>query len=405
VAGMSGCALPVVTDASEASGGRITLRLQDGAAKFDGFRIRAGDGEVIIESAVPGGCIYGAYDLLERLGCRFYGFEPLGIIVPKRTSISIPGELDVLCEPSYENRLPFPGRGSPEDFARCGFNFLTYVPDWPTQTSLVEKLNLKRWRWGHVWPGLTKLQFFEDGREPQPMDNEERADWLPEDEEGVRRPNGETLCFSNPDALEWFAENAVNFVLSECRNADYVSVWPADAGRALCQCDECRRRGWNYTDWYLHVQNTIRRKLNERGWENTFGWIATEGSQDAPENVDLLENGRQMDFLYAPRSRGASVHGPFTDDHPINVRYRENLQGWCEYRHARTTRAPALCLSTTTIISCLPRNISWPLDALSSFRSTRTCRLRCAFTLSRGLTGSLTASRQGKAGKPSFPIH
>jgi hypothetical protein len=118
---MSGVKLPVVTSGCEASTPRIVLRVRDGAARLDGFRIRGTDDEIVIEAASPRGCIYGAYALLEELGCRFYGVEPLGVIVPKRADISVAAGLDCLREPSYENRLP--STGSPEDQIRWGLNF------------------------------------------------------------------------------------------------------------------------------------------------------------------------------------------------------------------------------------------------------------------------------------------
>ena len=200
---MSGAKLPVVTTASEASAPRIVLRVRDGAARLDGFRIRATDDEIVIEAASPRGCIYGAYALLEELGCRFYGVEPLGIIVPKRADISVAAGLDCLREPSYENR--FPSTGSPEDQIRWGLNFTR-------SAKAHERLNLSRWSWGHIWPRLLENRFFADGSSPRRMNYDEHEDWLPADEKGKRRYNRETLCFSNPEALEWFTDNAANWV-------------------------------------------------------------------------------------------------------------------------------------------------------------------------------------------------
>ncbi len=314
---MSGARLPIITCASEASTPRIVLRVRDGAARLDGFRIRSGDGEVVIEAASPRGCVYGAYALLEGLGCRFYGVEPLGIIVPERASITVAEGLDSLREPSYENR--FPSTGSPEDHIRWGLHFTRFAKS-HEQAKPAERLNLSQWSWGHIWPALVEKRFFADGSSPERMNYDKHKDWLPADEKGKRRYNGQTLCFSNPEALEWFTDNAVNWVLASFGDADYVNMWSADTlGIALCRCEKCKGRGWNATDWYMHVHNVIWRKLKERGWKNVFGWITYHGSEEPPESVQLPENGRQMDFLYAPRPRGASQHGPYTNHHSTNV--------------------------------------------------------------------------------------
>lgn len=325
---MSGATLPIENDPDAAEGTVVGFRVEEGAAALDGFHARADGDRIIVAASVPRGCIYGAFELLKRCGCRFYGREPLGVIVPERGSISLPADLDVLREPDYENRLPC--LGSPEEQVRWGLNH-THAGGSESHRKLVKMLGMKTWRWGHIWPRLLERRYYPDGR-TEPMSFDDKQDWLPADENGNRRSNERTLCFSNPDALEWFTDNAAGWVLANYRDADLVNMWPADRrSLALCRCEECRERGWTPTDWYLHIHNKVWRKLKERDWPGSFGWIAYHGSEEPPEHVDLAENGRDMDFLYAPRPRGASQHGPFTNDHPTNVRYRKNLDAWRKY--------------------------------------------------------------------------
>lgn len=325
--GMTGAEIPIVS--GPVTGNRVIFRVREGAASRDGFRVQSRHGEIVVEASVRRGCIYGAYALLETLGCRFYGTEPLGIIVPQKETVAVPVGLDILREPDFENRLP--PSGSLRDHLQWGFNF-TGVAQTPEQVYLIKETGMKQYRWGHIWPTLIEKRFFSDGRQPQPVDYKGREEWLPADEKGVRRYNGETLCFSNREAFEWFIDNAVSWVLAYCLDADYVSVWSADTRRInLCQCHACQGRGWNPTDWYLYVHNAIWQKLKARGWKGVFGWIAYHGSEEPPAHIDLAEQGREMDFLYAPRPRGASQHGPFTNDHPVNIRYRDNLLRWREY--------------------------------------------------------------------------
>lgn len=316
---MSGAKLPVVPEDQTVKGTKVVIRVRKGAAKLDGFRIRTSKDTVVVEASIPRGCVYGAYALLEEIGCRFYGPEPLGVIIPKKKTISVRDGLDILKEPAFENRLPsFSG---PELNACWGFNFTGYSRNRKLQ-ELIKRIGLKTWRWGHIWPEIVERQFFPDGRPPEKMDYSDKQDWLPADEKGTRRYNGETLCFSNPDAFKWFVENAVNWVLTDCPDADYISMWSADtATLALCQCEKCQAKGWSPTDWYLHIHNEIWRLLKVRGFKGVFGWIAYHGSEEPPQQVKLLEFGRDMDLLYAPRPRGASMHGPITNEHSVNVAY------------------------------------------------------------------------------------
>ncbi len=318
---MSGAQLPIVPEVQKAKGTKVVIRVRKGTAKLDGFRIRSGRDEVLVEASAPRGCVYGVYALLEEMGCRFYGPEPLGVVVPKKKTVSVRNGLDILKEPSFENRLP--SFGGPELNVCWGFNF-THAKD--------QQIGLNTWRWGHIWPEIVERQFFPDGRTPEKMDYSDKQEWLPADEKGVRRYNGETLCFSNQNAFNWFVENAVNWVLANCPDADYISMWSADtATLALCQCEKCKAKGWTPTDWYIHIHNEIWRLLKARGFKGAFGWIAYHGSEEPPQAVKLLEMGREMDILYAPRPRGASMHGPITNDHSVNVAYRENIQRWRKY--------------------------------------------------------------------------
>ncbi|HIE51956.1 MAG TPA: DUF4838 domain-containing protein [Armatimonadetes bacterium] len=323
---MTGAELPI---AEQAPPPRIVMRVVPKVVRHDGFWLRVQSGDVFIEAAMPRSCIYGAYALLEELGCRFYGPAPLGVIIPKKDTLTLPSSFNLVREPSFPRRLP--SSGSPEQHVQWGFSY-THVAGSPKREAAVKRLGLRQYRWGHIWPALIEKQYFADGRSPQPMDYSERQDWLPADAEGKRKNNGQTLCLSNSAALEWFTDNAANWVLATCKNADYVSMWSADTWRiALCRCEQCQKRGWNATDWYLLVHNEVWRKLKERGWPNVFGWIVYHGSEEVPTKVDLLEHGRQMDCLYAPRPRGGTQHGPFTNDHPVSVKYRKNLEAWLAY--------------------------------------------------------------------------
>jgi len=323
---MTGVELPI---AAEAPSPRIIIQVVPGAAAHDGYVLRREGKDVLIEAAHPRGCIFGAYELLRLLGCRFYGPGPLGVVVPKTKSLELPEKLHVKREPAFPNR--FPSSGSPEQQMQWGFNH-TGVAGRSERLELVKKLGLIQYRFGHLWPTLLKKRFFADGRKPEKADFTGKEGWLPADAAGKRRETRKSLCFSNPDALAWFADNAANYVLSECRNADYLSLWSADEWRiALCRCEKCKARGWNATDWYLLTHNEIKKRLNERGWKGIFGWIVYHGSEFVPTKVDLLDHGRKMDMLYAPRPRGGAQHGPFTSDDPVTTKYRENLRGWKEY--------------------------------------------------------------------------
>ena len=70
----------------------------------DGFVLRADAGVVALAGVNPSGTLYAAYELLERLGCRWYWPGELGQIVPRRTTLALEA-FETVQAPSLEDRL------------------------------------------------------------------------------------------------------------------------------------------------------------------------------------------------------------------------------------------------------------------------------------------------------------
>jgi hypothetical protein len=334
VAQMTGAKLPIdkeplVGDAGPQQLFAIRFEVEEGAAKNDGFVIERTPGRLHVRASEPRGCIYGAFALLELLGCRFYGSEPLGVIVPKTKTLSIADDLKIARQPSFPNR--FPTGLNRDEQLWLGTNNTGAARD-EEGRAWIAKTGLRQFGWGHLWPDLIAKQFYADGRAPVPMDYSEKKDWLPADAKGNRRQNNMALCFTNEQALDWFADNMAQWILANHRDSAMFSMWPADI-EALgeCHCETCAAKQWNATDWCLLVHNATWRKLQEKGWKGNFGWIAYHISERLPTEVGLVGNGKQMDFMYAPRPRGGTTVGPFTNDAKESVKYRKNLADWNAY--------------------------------------------------------------------------
>ncbi len=310
----------------------IALYLKPGTPHpcLDGYWIHTRGKCIIIQATHPRGILYGAYHLLRYFGCRWYCPGEVGEVVPKRATLEVPAGLDIRREPDFRYRLAA-GLG-PVTAARLGYNYVG-LSNRPDYVRAVQERGLVMWRWGHMWPTLVTTQFYADGRKPTPMDFTGREDWLPMDRNGKRRMNKRTLCFSNPEALEWFTQNAANAVVSQCRGAEYVSIWPADRAYIdLCKCPRCQAAGLTMTDWYLLTFQGIKKKLDAMGWTGRIGWIVYHGTREPPSGkVALPENTRNMDMLYAPRERGGTWRGPFTSNDPVTAQYRKRLEGWLKY--------------------------------------------------------------------------
>jgi alpha-glucuronidase len=106
------------TDYPLLTGGRaparcITVALSsDRGLGTEGFTIKAAAGNVRIEGGAPRGLLYGVYDFLERLGCRWWSATASHI--PKRSRLTFP-VMDITELPQLEYR-DINGAGSTDPY-------------------------------------------------------------------------------------------------------------------------------------------------------------------------------------------------------------------------------------------------------------------------------------------------
>ncbi len=119
---MSGADVPIVTDGAGRDGmarilvgraatavvadlgvGRALGERVDEMSSRDGFVTRAGGDVVALAGARPPGTAYAAFDLLERLGCRWFFPGDLGTVVPRRRTVTIE-PFETVQRPSFDLR-------------------------------------------------------------------------------------------------------------------------------------------------------------------------------------------------------------------------------------------------------------------------------------------------------------
>ncbi len=69
----------------------------------NGFVIVSGADYVAISGVEPSGTLFGAYELLERLGCRWFWPGEIGQVVPTKPTIKV-GTIDTVSVPSFDQR-------------------------------------------------------------------------------------------------------------------------------------------------------------------------------------------------------------------------------------------------------------------------------------------------------------
>lgn len=156
---MSGAFLPVAREGEAVEGNRVLIGEVGGyaypgaPAGRAGFELRTVGRDVLIRGENDFGTLYGACELLERLGVRWYLPGRLGEVVPKRPTIELP-ELDVTQRPdfamrwigndewSYRNKCNGPAGGIGRGFAvephiyhsqyrfMCADDYFSEHPEW-----------------------------------------------------------------------------------------------------------------------------------------------------------------------------------------------------------------------------------------------------------------------------------
>ena len=272
VARISGAKLPLTTDAEPVAGPRIlvgesqftkalNLKPLSGftrALKEEGFLLQTlGDDLVLIgndtgprvakhelipdQKYIYTGSLLAVYDLLERLGCRWYYPGPFGEIVPSSKNLSI-AAVNETIQPSFPVRgfwfgAPAPRRNDPEFNAMMQRWMLRnrFLPYGSVLNSAVD---------GSVMGPFNKMVVREvDGKKERINELfEEHPEYFALKKDGTRTSH--YLCFANPEVVRIATERALKH-FRDNPDSNCFGYAPPD-GAPTCECDECRFHNYNF---------------------------------------------------------------------------------------------------------------------------------------------------------------
>ncbi len=229
----------------------------------EGYCIAARGGIVCVVGADDRGTLYGVYDLLERLGCRwlapaFSYYQGAHEIVPKFTTLrlSLDGEIVEKSALIYRKLYVEEGR------SHTAANLQQLVEWMPKRrfNTLVVPLNYAgagRVKWDNWRKDLTpELQrrglWIEVGGHGYEnylnaeMEGgklfESHPEWFGMDDTGQRSKKPHVVfCTSNPDAKNYFITNVIHY-LNAHPEIQIFDFWPPD-GAKWCSCAACRLLG------------------------------------------------------------------------------------------------------------------------------------------------------------------
>ncbi len=248
----------------------------------DGYRIRTAVnfGSDFCNCAIAGasrlGTLYGVYDFLHRLGCRWYAPGEIHEVIPRLELDALPA-MDVTETPDFAIRgfYAWEKRGTPDFIAWMARNRLNFWCVEEGDHPRLRQLGIKMGWGGHEVctdyikpddPYPYKHAKFDTGAnlpaDPYPIGDEYLGDedgngvlsyWEAHPEWYAMSPEGKRLkelgeasynfCTSNPHAMTESMQKAVRELIDgEARDAEIVNCWTVDGGK-WCHCDACKKQG------------------------------------------------------------------------------------------------------------------------------------------------------------------
>ena len=333
-----------------------------------GYRIKSAQADGRRVTMVAGGSrvgtLYGVYDLLHRLGCRWFGPDAFQEEIP--SAAWTPG-FDVTERPAFSTRgfYIYEERGTPEFWHWMARNRLN---DWCVQVknpALLRKLGFLLCCGTHdaQWLFFNPAEPYPynhprfDGDNDRPPDPypvsdqyqgdadkdgklsrfEAHPEWYPW-EGGKRIPGvgqwgGTNFCTSHAGATEEFTKNYVRALIDGIyRGADIVNFWMLDGGK-WCQCPNCQALG-TATDRHLRLVYDFDRQIKKAQREQrlnrpvevrflVYADVLAPPTRPLPADFDY----QSCTATFYPISR-CFVHNFDHPTCPRNVAYQKHLHGW-----------------------------------------------------------------------------
>ena len=323
--------------------------LPDPADGFDGYSIYVGEpndqARILIAGENSRGVVYGAYDLLERMGARFVhpDLDPADAeVVPEKRTLEIsPGAWSVASPFEirslswFEWRQTHTGeepKTSPEELERqidwaMKSRYNTFVsvaqeqdPAHPFYRALDAADERGMWR---QTAGHNFELFFPD----DPEFLREHPDWFGM-RNGKRVPHhatGSQFCWSNPEAQEYFADQVEAFV-EQRPELDILGLYGIDVGRT-CQCPKCLKS--TPSDNLMKLMNVVTERLGESAPDVRVETIAGYKHSDKRPQKETAHPRLRAQWA----AWGRPVTGSYADQYLSNV----SLRNWANVYPGRLT--------------------------------------------------------------------
>jgi len=233
------------------------------AADPSGFFIEVTPAVIRLAGATPTATLYAAYELLERLGCRWFMPGEIGEVVPRvgRVQIATTAEVEL---PDFTGRIlqALPREEASDEWA------------------LRNKLGGPHYPGSHSWARLVREdEYFETHPEYFSL------------VDGERTPK--QLCTSNPEVIRIAAQSIIDRHAAD-PSVNWYGIGPND-GAGYCECPDCLAQDtgdWDpfanrisITDRFLRFANAVAEQVHEVYPEIKFAFYVYSNHMRPPLEV------------------------------------------------------------------------------------------------------------------------
>jgi hypothetical protein len=308
---MTGVAYPLLSG-GPAPSNRITVAVSGDSLGKEGFAIRAVPGNIRVEGGLPRGLLYGVYDFLERLGCRWWSAGESHI--PKRGRLSVPA-MDIRETPRLEYR-DINGAGSTDAYFALRNKYNGQCSE--ITPELGGKITY--YPFVHTFDTLIPPEKYFDSH-PEYFSLVD----------GKRLKERTQLCLTNPD-VKRLALEAVETWIREHPEATIFSVSQNDWHNA-CDCGECRKideAEGSRAGTLIHFVNYIAEAVEKNHPHVVIDTLAYQYTRTPPKHVRPRHNvcvrlcSIECSFFH-PLRGGRDVH---TEDNRES--FQKNLEEWAK---------------------------------------------------------------------------
>ena len=348
---MSGAILPLNGDVWPE---KTIVVAVDSTIPGEGYRIRADGSRIYVEGGRGRSVLYGVYDLLDRLGCRwlapsFNHYQGVAELVPKKATIEIDLSTPVVEKPVLAIRKLYVEEGhshNAENLAqmvewmpKARFNTLVIPTDYSGRgmvkwdnwreklTPELQKRDIVIEVGGHGYQNFLNAKM-EDGAAgasiPIRRDKlfEKHPDWFGMNAEGKRQEGqNRVFCLSNDKAVEYLVNNFLEYLKARPEIQTYA-FWPPD-GASWCECKNCKAIG-GPADQQAYLLAKVKAQVAKVHPDVRLEIIAY-AKAIAPPVTQKMDKSVLVDFCPIQQCFEVQINDPSSE---INAMYVKELTAW-----------------------------------------------------------------------------